>query len=70
MKLHICDFTTVADIQIGKVRFDFSERFGPLFIRKNGAPLKVQPLPGSASWAAFNDWYRERCGLGKNEVQK
>lgn len=46
MHLHICNFTTVANIQRGKVRFDFSDMFGPLFIRKNGEPLKNQPQPG------------------------
>jgi hypothetical protein len=60
MNIHICDFTTVADIKRGKHRFDFSDRFGPLFLNAKGEPLKRQPQPGSAAWAAFEEWFRDR----------
>lgn len=58
--VHICSFTTVANVQRGRYRFDFSEMFGPLFLSKRGVPLENQPQPGSAAWVAFDDWYRER----------
>jgi hypothetical protein len=68
MHVHICSSTTVANIQRGKVRFDFSEMFGPLFIKKNGDPLKNQPKPTSAAWAAFEEWHKEyRAALGKRD---
>jgi hypothetical protein len=71
MKVHICNFTTVENIQRGRYRFDFSEMFGPLFIRASGEPLKNQPQPGSRAWVAFEDWHREyRAAQGKTEVEK
>jgi hypothetical protein len=38
-------------------KFEFDERFGPLFIGKNGMPLVNQPKVTSAAWAAFEDWH-------------
>lgn len=44
-------------------RWEYSERFGPLFIGKNGMPLENQPKserhPG---WEAFYDWHEEHIG--------
>jgi hypothetical protein len=57
--VHICSFVSVADVKRGRYRFDFSDRFGPLFVRANGEPLKNQPQPGSAAWSAFESWYEE-----------
>jgi len=32
--------------------------FGPLFLRKDGAPLKNQPVKESdPAWGPFLDWY-------------
>jgi hypothetical protein len=36
-------------------RWEFSPMFGPLFLKKNGEPLKRQPLTGKA-WDAFGEW--------------
>lgn len=44
----------------GRHRWEFSEMFGPLFVRKNGEPLKNQPPPGSAAWTAFQAWFDAR----------
>ena len=52
---------TVKEVEVktiyGKVwKFEFDERFGPLFIGKNGMPLVNQPKVTSVAWAAFEDW--------------
>lgn len=42
----------------GKWRWEFDERFGPTWLKKNGDPRKCQN-PGKAAWAAFDRWYEE-----------
>jgi hypothetical protein len=56
-----CSFTDTDTISSpnGRHHWDFSWRFGPLFTRKNGEPLKNQPQPGSAAWSAFETWFAE-----------
>lgn len=57
--VHICDFTDVHDVRVGRWRFDFSERFGPLLLnRRTGMPLKHQPdSDDHPFWPAFEKWY-------------
>ncbi len=62
MYIHICNFTDYPDIRHefeGQIcYFDFSTQFGPLFLRGDGEPKKVQPInPNCWSWRAFGDWY-------------
>jgi len=70
--MHICDFTTVADVRIvwnGRVvRFDFSRMFGPLFLRlTDGEPKKIQPInPKCHSWQAFEAWHQQYKIKNKN----
>ena len=40
-------------------RWEFSLRFGPLFIGKRGNPLAVQPGVHSAAWRVFERWYTQ-----------
>ncbi len=40
----------------GGYRWEFSPMFGPLFLKKDGEPLKRQPLTGKA-WDAFMEWH-------------
>lgn len=49
----------------GKVyHFDFDERFGPLLLGKNGAPLTRQPVSERHEfWPAFEEWLDARRGL-------
>jgi hypothetical protein len=56
-----CSFvdTNVVVSPNGKHRWEFSWRFGPLFVDKRGDPLKNQPMPGTARWGAFQTWYDE-----------
>ena len=60
-RIHVCDFTTVANAQEehnGKTYyFDFSEMYGPLFLNKKGEVLDKQPGPRSNAFKAFNQWY-------------
>jgi hypothetical protein len=43
----------------GKVwRFDYDRRFGPLWLKKNGEPLKNQ-CPPIAVWDAFDLWLKK-----------
>lgn len=62
MRVFVDSFVDDADVvsSCGKYRWDFSAMFGPLFVRKNGEPLKKQPLPGSPAWSAFQTWYDEK----------
>jgi hypothetical protein len=65
MLVHLCNFTTVEDVQVSwngrKIRFDFSERFGPLFLRLgDGEPKEIQPMnPQCQSWQAFEKWHKQ-----------
>lgn len=55
--MHVCDFTTVADVRFEGWRFDFSERFGPLLLhRVTGEPLAVQPTEQHPFWVSFKRW--------------
>ena len=40
-------------------RWEFSEMFGPTFLRKDGEFLKNQPGPKSYAWKAFEEWLNE-----------
>ncbi len=41
-------------------RWSFNSRFGPLFLRKDGEPLKRQPWREDAPvWDAFDAWHRK-----------
>lgn len=58
---HICTFCDAADqiitVKGKKVRFDFSERFGPLVLDDEGNPLEQQPISESDPfWPPFNAW--------------
>jgi hypothetical protein len=59
-----CSFseaTIVGLDRLGRtVRFEFSEQFGPLFLRANGEPLQKQPHPRSAAWAVFEEWHQAK----------
>jgi hypothetical protein len=37
-------------------RWEFTRWFGPLFVRKDGEPLAVQPVNDYA-WDTFEAWY-------------
>lgn len=59
--VHICTFCDAADqvitVRGKKVRFDFSERFGPLVLDDEGNPLKKQPISErDPFWEPFNAW--------------
>lgn len=42
-------------------RWDFHEYCGPLFLKKNGDPLKNQPMTENhPAWAPFEAWLRDR----------
>lgn len=57
-----CSFTdeTVKIELAGKrpVYFDFSERFGPLFLDSRGRELRNQPGPRTWAWECFEMWHR------------
>ena len=38
-------------------RWDFHEYCGPLFLRKDGEPLKRQPGEHHPVWDVFNKWH-------------
>lgn len=42
------------------VRFEFSERFGPLVLRTDSMPRARQPGPRSKFWPVFECWLEER----------
>jgi hypothetical protein len=50
-------------------KFEFSERFGPLFIRPDDMPYVNQPKVTSAAWAAFEDWLDEQKANGRFKRQ-
>jgi hypothetical protein len=53
----------------GKVfRFDFSDRFGPLVLAKNGSLLERQPGPRSPFWAAIDAWVRQGKQIGDDGI--
>lgn len=41
-------------------RFEFSDRFGPVVLRKDGEPAARQPGENSPFWSAFEFWNHER----------
>ena len=42
-------------------RWEFSPRFGPLFLRKDGEPLSRQPIRADhRAWVPFDSWMKER----------
>ena len=42
-------------------RWEFNKRFGPLFLRVDGEPLKRQPVKGDhPAWEPFTAWWKER----------
>lgn len=56
-----CSFINEANVLVkfGKRTycFDFSERFGPLFLDIHGEPLRNQPQPRTKAWQAFKIWH-------------
>ena len=40
-------------------RFDFDERLGPLWLRKDGEPRKCQCPTSKAVWGAFETWLKK-----------
>ncbi len=54
----------------GKIwRWEFSGMFGPLFVRKNGEPLKNQPVSkNDHAWEAFTPWHDEFKKAEKDEL--
>ena len=38
--------------------WEFNPMFGPLFIKKDGTPLKKQPDEQSSAWLAFGEWIK------------
>lgn len=62
--MFICSFVDRADqvvmVRGRKVRFDFSELFGPLLLDDEGNPLKKQPISErDPFWPPFNAWLAE-----------
>jgi hypothetical protein len=41
-------------------RWEYSPRFGPLWLRKDGEPRECQN-PKRAAWDAFERWLDEQC---------
>ena len=39
--------------------FDFDDRLGPLWLRKDGEPRECQN-PNKAVWDAFNQWMKDK----------
>lgn len=62
MKFHICSFSDPADYKIrfdgGEYRFEWSDRFGPLFIGKTGKILRNQNPPGKVI-DAITKWEKQ-----------
>lgn len=75
MVIHICSHCTEPEVRHrfeGKVcLFEFSERFGPLFLRFGDLePKQVQPInPNCWHWRAFQDWFDNvyRAQTGQKE---
>ena len=51
-------FNQLVNVNGREWRFDFDERFGPNWLRKDGADRKCQN-PNKAVWKAFEEWHRE-----------
>jgi len=68
--MRICSFSDPQDYRItvaGKVfRFDFSQRFGPLFVDANGRELSRQPGPKREVWKAVTYWLRQGKRVGED----
>lgn len=61
--VHLCSFHTCSGSVTVKGKewpFDFSERFGPLWLRKDGES-RANQNPPFAVWRAFDRWNRRRC---------
>jgi hypothetical protein len=73
MTFHICSFYRASGSAFigGKQwNWDFSEQFGPLFVRKDGTPIINQEVPKPV-WKAFEDWYEKAIGtLPHREEQR
>jgi len=56
----LCGFPdTSAEVMVAgkKVRFEFSDNFGPVIIDQHGVPLEHQPVSERHPfWAPFNAW--------------
>jgi len=42
-----------------KYPFEFNQRFGPVFLRKDGEPKVNQPSEKHPVWAEFEKWLKE-----------
>jgi hypothetical protein len=51
-------------------RFEFSDRFGPVLVGKDGVPLKTQPSERSWFWPAFEKWLRARRATEPPSTEK
>lgn len=64
-----CSFSDQRDYEMkwkGRVvRFDFSDRFGPVFLNKNGEPLGKQPTNADLIEAATRHRYKVRSERGE-----
>lgn len=49
-------------------RWSFHHYMGPLFLRKNGQPLKCQPGRKHPVWPRFDKWLREWRSKNKPPV--
>lgn len=63
--IHICGPEAEGSVQIGSrtYRWDFHSYLGPLFLKKDGDPLKRQPGEHHPVWPHFEKWledYRKR----------
>jgi len=54
--------------QNGKIwRWEFTPRFGPMFVGKRGEPLGRQPVQENhRAWEPFEKWHKKK--FGKEEI--
>jgi hypothetical protein len=49
----------------GKVwKWEFNSRFGPVFLKKDGQPLKNQPSEKNTIWPVFEKWHKNKKWIG------
>jgi len=48
-------------------RFDYDERWGPLWLKKDGSPRKCQVPTNHAVWAAWDEWRKKWEARKKNQ---
>jgi hypothetical protein len=62
--IHVCSFVDAEGSGVdrnGKLwRWEFHEYCGPLFLKKNGDPLKNQPMTEThPAWTPFEAWLKD-----------